>query len=93
MSKKYKRYKSTNVTNVTNMVSINSHNKRVRSKNDHDILHMLLIIAIICCHFTNHRSRQKYCHTINIKMEKNNELKENGTENPRCYYFDNINKM
>ena len=60
---------STNMTNV----SINFDDKKVRYKTDTHILHtvllvimLLLIIAIICYHYTNHRSKQKGTDALTI---------------------------
>ena len=62
---------STNMTNampinVTSTVSINSDDKKMRYKIDCYSLNMLLLviiglcrIAVICYHYTKHRSKQK----------------------------------
>ena len=65
-------------TNVTSTVSTNFHNNKVRYRIDCYILHIVLsvikfmfTIAIICQHYSKHRSKQKkmYCFTNNIRME------------------------
>ena len=60
-------------TNVTSIASQNSDDKKVRCKMDCYILHtfllvniLLFIIAIICCHYTKHRSKQKNIDTLTI---------------------------
>ena len=45
-------------------------------------------------YYTKYRSKQKnYWHTINIKIEKNYELKKPGIKNRTCHYFDVIIKI
>ena len=58
------------------IVSIICHNKKVRYKIDFYILHtvllliILLITAIICYHYANHRSKQKNIVTLTTKNGK-----------------------
>ena len=56
---------------------------------------LLFIIVVICYHYAKHRIKQKKkCwHTGNIKVEKNNKLKEAHIKNCTCYYFNDIIKI
>ena len=72
--------RSTISINVTRSVPINFDDKKIKYKMDCYILHTFLLkmislflIAIICYHYTKHKSKQK--RMDNIKME-NNELKK-----------------
>ena len=52
----------------------------------------LLIIIAIKCYNIKPQLKQKniYCHIYNIKMTKNNVLKETDIKNCTFYYFDDI---
>ena len=54
-------------------VSVNCHSKKVRYKLDCYILHkvslaimFLLMVSIICCHYTKHRSNQKNINPLKL---------------------------
>ena len=61
------------INTIATNVSINGHNKKVRHKINCYILHtlllaiiLLLIITIVCYHFTNHSSKQKGINGLTI---------------------------
>ena len=55
------------------------------------LLLLLLIIISINCYYIKHQLNQKNILPFNnIKIAKNNELKEIDIKNSTCYYFDDI---
>ena len=64
---------NTIATHVTSAMLTNSDDKKIRYKIDCYILHtfllkimLLLIITIICYHYTKHRSKEKYITALTI---------------------------
>ena len=52
------------------------------------VILLLLTIAIICHHYTKHRSKQKRIGALT--MLENNESQKICIKNCTCYYFDDI---
>ena len=74
-------------------VSTNLIIKKVGCKIEYYILQIFLLVAILLFMIaisSNHYGKKKvktksYCHSGNIKMDKNNELKKVGFNNHTCY--------
>ena len=54
---------------------------------------LLLLLITINCYYIKHRPKEETCYHFNIKIVRNNELKEIDIKNGTSYYFNDMIKI